>query len=1288
MKKVLSVVFVVVAVLLVLQVAVPSQAPSASTPVGAVAADVAPSQAPKTRAQIQSEAWTLANQIQAAAGRKTNPANDGSGVTQVNQTRVDTTDADFNAGTFNMTQATNDQLHTLSGDPFEGTSVAAIWHAVTPASNVVWAEGGGILTSRTGVDNANSIQYVDITGQSTYNTTVNVTGTGLGNGWNIANITVWNAAPTTLPSVTTAKVGVIFVRSPAATGSGYPWYVDTGGGYHWWSGTAWGTTKVALNLYTTPDKYALVAIEKDATNYKFFGKVASTGKFAASIAISSVRSGSGSDFYSVGQTNGAVDSGSANTNWDNWTINPGFPSGTFDSRAISFSEWSALAVKAVWDIAGSPMFQYRHANNSDMSGASAWTAATNNTDLTSQNLRAAFWQYRATFSSAAQVLYDFTWNIKSASYGSAPSKTVLSYITQDSAWNGQNLPLSGRTIYVNLSVTSGSQTRIVWVNNSLLDFGSNASASFFFTVSASVPISFGTMIWKFYFANDTFQHFNSFVTFLISFSEPIVKAYMFFDNVTITDFNQIPGPNGGGCFGTNWDYCLIGVHDSTVSSWNVANASVSAFQGTTNAVQGGLLYVNRTKGTNKAGVTTGYLAYNVRFASWNWIIGGFGGIGWEGASSTTLTQRTEWVNYSHNYINGNIHTALGLAGTPTSNYYGTAFGKNAYATFYKNVIANGTYIQLQTSGGMRNLTVLNNYFTGPNAAFDEAIGLNWRTTNSSILYNYFWNLNNTGNSGIVVTDFAENLLIQGNVLYDVGVTALSFGGLGKKFSNGASDYSWRGMNITSKDNWAEGEWWSTSRGWKQDSGTVSSFNDTIISANCIGRPQVQVLDGWNDPTPGTGSYARVVFNDTSGLLLAQKSSCVQVSYANPVNAAKVEILILRGSSLRAGPTSGASVTVTILDSTNSGEWGRYGDVTSATFTGVQTRWIWAPYNWINATKWLTLGPQFDVSGATLYGGTITGGTNLQFTSATISGTLVLQGAYVGDSLHSIAFSISTGAYATLSSWNLWVPSGPNIDFPIALSQATGTLTVTVTGISQSVGVYKDGVYVSLAVTSGNSQTMTVPGPWSTHEITITSPPPPGGGGGGGGGGNPPTADVITAPSSDGYTYTFSVTPPTGYDITSASWNFGDGSTATGTQVTHTFANLGIYVVTVKVTYTTGYSAPTTTNVVVVGPASSIPDYVPLLIVLAAVVALVLVFASETENRKIWLSLIALGIFWGAVAYIAVGQFPSLIPRNVFAYFPLAVGAVAGLMAIEKQNKKKLAWIVLVIAAVVVWSITL
>lgn len=82
----------------------------------------------------------------------------------------------------------------------------------------------------------------------------------------------------------------------------------------------------------------------------------------------------------------------------------------------------------------------------------------------------------------------------------------------------------------------------------------------------------------------------------------------------------------------------------------------------------------------------------------------------------------------------------------------------------------------------------------------------------------------------------------------------------------------------------------------------------------------------------------------------------------------------------------------------------------------------------------------------------------------------------------------------------------------------------------------------------------------------------GGGGGddGGGGSNtPPTATISASPvcGQASVPVSFSATGSTDPDgsITTYSWNFGDGSSATGTQVSHAFASAGTYRVTLTVT---------------------------------------------------------------------------------------------------------------------------
>jgi FOG: PKD repeat len=72
----------------------------------------------------------------------------------------------------------------------------------------------------------------------------------------------------------------------------------------------------------------------------------------------------------------------------------------------------------------------------------------------------------------------------------------------------------------------------------------------------------------------------------------------------------------------------------------------------------------------------------------------------------------------------------------------------------------------------------------------------------------------------------------------------------------------------------------------------------------------------------------------------------------------------------------------------------------------------------------------------------------------------------------------------------------------------------------------------------------------------------------------------------------STTNPTGQQITNRTWDFGDGGTGSGTQVTHTYANSGTYTVTLTVQTDEGACSNTKTQQVVVYPdpvANAGPD---------------------------------------------------------------------------------------------------
>src|SRR5712691_9406621 len=56
-----------------------------------------------TKAEIQNDAWTLAGQIRASAGRLSNPASDGSGGSPISRSQTDNTAFLFKEGIFDGT---------------------------------------------------------------------------------------------------------------------------------------------------------------------------------------------------------------------------------------------------------------------------------------------------------------------------------------------------------------------------------------------------------------------------------------------------------------------------------------------------------------------------------------------------------------------------------------------------------------------------------------------------------------------------------------------------------------------------------------------------------------------------------------------------------------------------------------------------------------------------------------------------------------------------------------------------------------------------------------------------------------------------------------------------------------------------------------------------------------------------------------------------------------------------------------------------------------------------------
>jgi len=963
---------------------------------------------PRTLQQIKSEAYALEAQVKSVAGRKTNPILDGTGGTQIARSIVHTPTNGFPSGQFNATSIVSNsyvQITNVSGDAFDNSFIERFWTIKDPDS--VFSETDTWLENAKQNSNQEVYMYLNRPMPDGFNATISLyTNTG------VTSRDVCTFVTSGEPSDNSSIQSMLKVRACVRTLNGltneYRFvYVDGAGTEHFWDGASWTLVETPFLAGANANHMNPVSIKRDvgSSEYRFVLNDVGVGftYYVATIAFASVRDGATlNDWWGFGDPYLVA--------WDDvyphvttmrfrindFTLVPTSSptSGTFTSVVMPTSEWDGLLVKETLVQYGSVTIDVRHANNSDMSGASAYATITNNTDESALNLRAGFFQYRLTFTTTGQKLFVSTFNYKSRGFGSSPSKDIDTTIDRMTLWSHFNwtVPLNRA---INFVSTSASDINF-YVNNSFLDFQSVTSRNAAIRWN-SVIAQAGIYHMNLYVTNSTIARFGNFSYWIQPSSGlPSLFSFVTLANVSASTFNNIlilSNLDGASRFSVR----EMDVFDSNLTHYNFVNADYNAGQNVRTFVRNICTSVpeQHTGVCAQAG-----LGQSTRIVvQWNWMRFGFNQFAWVGSKIGNGTS-SELINVSYNYVEHSVHTAIGLY-SQTVGLFGDSLSRGYYSTVYRNYINESRYIQIQLNGNTSYTRIIGNYIQGQAGNFSEAIGAHNRINNLVIDSNAVWNMNTTNNRGIVVVGFDWNVTISRNVIYDVGVRQIDIESLGLKFFNAThvekSDYTWRGMNITVRDNYMNGSW-KGEQAYFQDSGYVLAYNNTIVNVPSAGG--IGLTDGWGVEQSGPWVDWHNGFASFSSIQFVVNPSREHDVWLRYFRASRIFVdAIDNNAHMLFVKSLSSKWNLTYDVSTQSScalifEWtGRACDPThdvpnNYTYHGASSKYAWIPSKWFNKTSTIDMHPfvRLEVnvpSGLSAFVVDTTTGEDVPFTSGSI-----------------------------------------------------------------------------------------------------------------------------------------------------------------------------------------------------------------------------------------------------------------------------------------------------------------